>query len=94
MSQYRRKRVDWIIKNHRDTIEDYLKLMDQFEAEYGPIEKRPFVIDDPEEWKMQEKIQAEIRKVTEEFMDEFLTSETVALNTVCIARRLIERNKI
>lgn len=93
MSNYKRKRINWILENHKETIEAYLKLQQEYTDRYGAISERPKDITDLEEWDLIERIQENIRTVLDEFQDKFLTSENVALNTIGIARRLIQRGK-
>ncbi len=92
MPQTRRKKIEWILANHRGTIKNYLKLMDEYENKYGIISEKQN-ISDPEEWILIEQVQELIAEVKDDFMDEFLCTENVALNTIGIARRLISRGK-
>lgn len=91
---HRRKRINWIIENHKTTIQNYLELMEEYEAKYGIISERPKDITDEEEWELLSEIQQKINQIKEDYMDEFLASPNVALNSLGIARRLIERGKI
>jgi len=95
MSEYKNKRIYWIIRKYRKTIKEIIKLYDEYNSKYYDETTEEFI--EPmsdEQYTLWKKWHDLVEKIVKGYMDYQLCSENVALRYVCKTIRLTKKRMI